>query len=316
MTDSIDLDDIDVDDPEADSENDSNYGDWLWRGEGDPDDEPEPSWVGSPDPSSSEITESEETAGGETTLDNGADVPAATVDDDPADAVSGEGGESGSGDGSLNTGDGTETVSDILTHTAPDDQSDEDDKSGDGDDSTGETEPADRQPIPGVPRTTEGPVGVPESQGGAGGGSSNQANAEREQSAGSQRTTNHGEATDPDDMTLALTYEAINRLEDPQFVVASARSWSDWLGIVGKVSTPAIRKFQRDEGIDLDFFGGSETGPGERLADITPDSMFYAERMVLVGAPGDERIAEAADWEFIPLETAAEKADWEIEHEN
>ncbi len=312
MTDSIDLDDIDVDDPEEDSENDSNYGDWLWRGEGDPDDEPEPSWVGSPEPSSNETTAGEDAAA------SGANSSEAAADDGPADADPVDASESSSGDGSLNTGDGTETVGDILTHTAPDNQGDGDDH-GDGDGETeerSESEAADRQPIPGVPRTTEGPVGVPESQGGAGGGSSAQADSDQKQSGGSQRTTNHGEATDPDDMTLALTYEAINRLEDPQFVVSSARGWSDWLGIVGKVSTPAIRKFQRDEGIDLDFFGGSETGPGERLADITPDSMFYAERMVLVGAPGDERIAEAADWEFIPLQTAAEKADWEIEHEN
>jgi hypothetical protein len=175
--------------------------------------------------------------------------------------------------------------------------------------------PADEPRTPKVPGAPEGPVGVPESQGGAGGGATKDEAQEQAPSTDepNPRTTTHGGDADADEMTLAFTYEAANRLADPQIAIADARGWSDWIGIVGKVSTPAIRKFQRDERIDLDFFGGSETGPAQRLLDITPDSMFYAERMVVVGAKNDERIAEEADWEFIPLETAAEKAGWEIE---
>ncbi|MFB6255164.1 MAG: hypothetical protein ABEH58_00280, partial [Haloplanus sp.] len=39
MTDRIDLDDIDTDDGESDDQ--PNRGDWFWRGEGDPDTEPD-----------------------------------------------------------------------------------------------------------------------------------------------------------------------------------------------------------------------------------------------------------------------------------
>ncbi len=176
-------------------------------------------------------------------------------------------------------------------------------------------EKRDRQPTPGVPRTSKGPVGVPEDKGGAGGGSSGTSDAaDSSPTANAQRTTNHGGEPTPDEMTMAITYEAINRLADPRHVIADARGWADWVGMVGTVSTPAIRKFQRDNTIELDFFGGSETGPAQRLADITTESMFYADRMVLVGVEDNESIADAADWEFIPLETAAEKAGWEIEH--
>jgi hypothetical protein len=175
--------------------------------------------------------------------------------------------------------------------------------------------------VPGVPGATEGPVGVPENRGGGGAGGSSDAESETESGTdeatsadSTPRTTDHGEATSADDMTLAFTYQAINRLEDPQFVVGDARGWADWIGIVGTVSTPAIRKFQRDERIELDFFGGSETGPAERLADVTPDSMFYADRTVVVGCSDEEWIADDAGWEFVPLASAAEKADWTIEH--
>lgn len=250
MTDSIDLDEMDVgdDDEQAD---DANHGDWLWRGEGDPDDEPAPQWSNA---SSTTRNEDESTDSSEPTTDTNAD-PTAETDD---------------------------------------------------------AESATRPATPKVPGDPTGPVGVPEEKGGSGGGSPSQQDGHASSDA-SARTTDHGESTAPDDMTLALTYEAINRLADPQFVIADARGWADWIGIVGTVSTPAIRKFQRDEGIDLDFFGGSETGPAQRLADVTPESMFYADRMVLVGVSDDEEIAEAADWEFVPLETAAEKAGWEIE---
>jgi hypothetical protein len=244
VTDSIDLDELDVEDDE-DNETAGNHGDWLWRGEGEPDAESEPTWSASQGPSSTDA-ESEATA----------EVPS----------------------------------------------------------SPNESTPTDKPRTPKVPGAPDGPVGVPEEHGGAGGGKTTAQESETDaEPDSSPRTTTHGGAAGPNEMTLAFTYEAANRLADPQIAIADARGWTDWIGIVGKVSTPAIRKFQRDERIDLDFFGGSETGPAQRLLDITPDSMFYAERMVVVGAKNDESIAEEAGWEFIPLETAAEKAGWEIE---
>ncbi|AGB37878.1 DUF7124 domain-containing protein [Natronococcus occultus] len=246
MTDSIDLDEMDVGEDEDDEA--ATYGDWLWQGEGDPENEADPVWG--------------------------------------------------------------ETSSEATTEASPGSDAEDD-----GDD----TEAPRR--VPQVPGATEGPVGVPEDRGGGGAGGSTSAASEAETETdgtastdSTPRTTDHGEATSADDMTLAFTYQAINRLEDPQFVVGDARGWADWIGIVGTVSTPAIRKFQRDERIELDFFGGSETGPAERLADVTPDSMFYAERMVVVGAESEAWIADEAGWEFVPLATAAEKADWTIEH--
>ncbi|MFC7177771.1 DUF7124 domain-containing protein [Halosegnis marinus] len=116
---------------------------------------------------------------------------------------------------------------------------------------------------------------------------------------------------DADEMTLAFTYRAAKALADPAAATTDAARWSDWVGIVGDVPTHVLNKFQREHVIDLDFFNGSGTRPTERLAEIGPSSMFYAERMVLVGL-ADEAGMEPEGWEFRPLEEAAEKAGWAL----
>jgi hypothetical protein len=168
-------------------------------------------------------------------------------------------------------------------------------------------------PVPRVPRDNEDkPAGVPESGGGSGAGAGATVSGAPDD-AEPMAEGPHGGGVD--DMTMALTYNAITELADPQLVVVSAREWADWVGIVGDVSAPVITKFQREHGIDADFFNGTGTGPAERLADIGKTSMFYAERLAVVGTPDDEHIAEEAGWEFVPLEKAAEKADWDLEEE-
>jgi hypothetical protein len=187
-------------------------------------------------------------------------------------------------------------------------------------------------PIPHVPRENLGkPAGIPvetggsgagagESGGGRGGSDATDAPAgtpkDAETSAGhpaesSEASGPHGGGAD--EMTMSLTYEAAKRLANPRSAVADARQWADWIGIVGDVEAFVLNKFQRDETLDLDFFNGSGTGPGERLREIDRHSMFYAERMVVVGIEGeDEAIAAEADWEFVPLSEAASKAGWEL----
>lgn len=165
---------------------------------------------------------------------------------------------------------------------------------------------------PHVPRENrDKPVGIPTESGGAGGTSARAAADDNEPASASEGASGpHGGGAD--EMTLAFTYEAAKRFDDPGFVFASA-AWADWIGIVGEVPAHVINNFQRNEGIDADFFNGSGTGPGERLAEITEMSMFFAERMAVVGCDGEEWIAEEAGWEFVPLETAAEKADWKYD---
>lgn len=117
------------------------------------------------------------------------------------------------------------------------------------------------------------------------------------------------------EMTMAFTYDAVKRLASPILVLADAEEWTDWIGIVGDVDAYVINKFVREEGLDIDFFNGAGTTPTERLTEITtnPNSMFAAERTVLVGTDGEQEIAARADWEFVPLADAADAAGWDTE---
>lgn len=177
----------------------------------------------------------------------------------------------------------------------------------------GEDEENRRGRVPHVPRENKDkPVGIPVEGGGAGATSAAEATDEPPDHSDNETDT---EASGPhgggiDDMTMAITYEAMKQLEDPRLVMGDAKAWADWVGIVGDIEAFVINKFQRDHQIDVDFFNGSGEGPAERLAGVDRKSMFYAERMVLVGLPDEEWMAEAADWEFVPLSEAAEKADW------
>ena len=177
-------------------------------------------------------------------------------------------------------------------------------------------DPADAR-MPHVPNPNKDkPVGIPKEGGGAGGAAAGSessttggkgdtgAAAEAEETAGP-----HGRGAD--DMTLAITYEAARALANPSAAFADASRWADWVGVVGGVPAHVLNKFQRDHHLDLDFFNGSGMEPAERLADVDEHSMFYAERMVLVGREDQRGIAERAGWEFLPLSEAAEKADWD-----
>ena len=119
-------------------------------------------------------------------------------------------------------------------------------------------------PVPRVPREDEDrPAGVPAERGGSGAGATV---GDPPDDAEPMTDGPHGGGVD--DMTMALTYDAVTALADPHVVVVSAREWADWVGIVGEVGAPAITKFQREHGIDADFFNGTGSGPAERLADI------------------------------------------------
>lgn len=243
MTERINLDDLDVGDDEEEADA-PNRGDWLWRGEGNPEDEPPQTTGPAVEPSTGESAEAE------------------TTDSEP-------------------------------TSREPDPAS---------------------QPAPNVPDSTrKKPVGIPANSGGAGAGIVDDAGEQpaEPRPAGSAAEGPHGGGID--DMTVAFTYKAVQRFTNPAAVFADAYTWSDWIGIIGNVETYAITKFQRTHTVDADFFTGSGTTPSERLQEIDQTSMFYAERMVVIGVDeSDEAVAEDADWEFIPLELAADKAGWEL----
>jgi hypothetical protein len=163
--------------------------------------------------------------------------------------------------------------------------------------------------VPHVPYEGSGkPAGIPKDQGGSGSGAGPA--EDRAEAPETQASGPHGGGVD--DMATAYTYDAVQRLENPRVALAEANEWSDWIGLVGDVEAHAINAFLREHQLDIDFFNGSGDGPAERLADIGEHSMFYSERMVVVGTDSEKWIADESDWEFVPLVEAASKAGWEL----
>ncbi|GAB3412628.1 hypothetical protein GCM10027435_05570 [Haloparvum alkalitolerans] len=308
-TDRIDLDELT--DDATDDEPDARRGDWFWQGEGDPDAEPDAPERDPAESGVSRLMEQEAEAEQSPATDPDADGDDPDTDDPGA------------------AGDDADP-----------------DAAGDDADS-GATDDADEAAaIPRVPReNADKPVGVPSGVGGAGAGAGPGSAMSTDEATEATESTESGDGSAPadgpnheagtnaarkavaagaaeakgphgggaDDMTMALSFRAMSQLSDPQLTVAKAREWADWVGIVGEVEAPVINKFQREHRVDADFFNGTGTGPAERLANVGETSMFYAKRMVLVGTEADRWIAEEAGWEFVPFETAAEKAGWDHE---
>lgn len=352
MTDRIDLDDIEQQDEEREADQ-PNPGDWLWRGEGSPDDEPGAPErtvdIGADDFADADAAtpriprENDDSPVGVPVDSGGAGGTAASSGDSPTGGVPPSEGDveedrAESADGadpedSADAVDAADTA-DAADSTDAGDPADTADTADPADDAD-TADPADASSAPDAdpsaawseaahehgddPDASAPKPGAPETEGHSAPSSHSRGeeweNAQPvQQSESTPGAASHGSATTQTvDMTMAFSYRAMRRLDNVHAALADAENWTDYLGIVGDVDATVINKYQRDNVLDLDFFNGSGTGPAERLDAIGPNSMFYAERMVLVGVDEREHAwADEADWEFVPLETAAAEAEWEL----
>ena len=112
------------------------------------------------------------------------------------------------------------------------------------------------------------------------------------------------------EMTLAFELEALKCLADPTAVFEDARRWTEYVGVVSEKPTYVITNFTRKNRIRQDFFSGPR-GVEESLENVR--NQFDTPRHVFVGTADEHReVAEATGWEYLPLEDAAEAAEWEL----
>lgn len=112
------------------------------------------------------------------------------------------------------------------------------------------------------------------------------------------------------DMTLGFEIDALKQLSKPDEAVQNARTWSEYVGVLADEPTHVVTNFTRQHRIRQDFFSGPR-GKGESLASVR--AQFDTERYVFIGADEhDEQLAEEHDWEYLPIEDAAENADWQL----
>lgn len=111
-------------------------------------------------------------------------------------------------------------------------------------------------------------------------------------------------------MTLAFELSALQALADPQAVFQDAREWSEYVGVVSDEPTYVVTNFTRKRRIRQDFFSGPK-GKGESLESVR--RQFETDRHVFVGTTDEDKtLADETDWEFLPVEEAAEAAGWEL----
>jgi len=112
------------------------------------------------------------------------------------------------------------------------------------------------------------------------------------------------------DMTLAFELSALKQLAKPGTAFAGARQWTEYVGVVSDEPTYVVTNFTRKRRIRQDFF----SGPKSRKDSLeSVKGQFDTERHVFVGTSDEDReLAEEVGWEYLPLEAAAENADWEL----
>ena len=116
------------------------------------------------------------------------------------------------------------------------------------------------------------------------------------------------------DMTLAFELAALQDLAEPSVVFNDARQWTEYVGVVSEKPTYVVTNFTRKHRIRQDFFSGPR-GVTESLENVK--EQFDTDRHVLVGTTDDDvAAADAAEWEYLPLEQAADAADWALAAED
>ncbi|ADQ66357.1 hypothetical protein C499_08787 [Halogeometricum borinquense DSM 11551] len=112
------------------------------------------------------------------------------------------------------------------------------------------------------------------------------------------------------DMTLAFELEALKALADPNVVFNDARQWTEYVGVVSDKPTYVVTNFTRKHRVRQDFFSGPR-GVEESLNNVK--RQFDTDRHVFIGTTDEHReLAERTEWEFLPLDQAAEAADWDL----
>ncbi|EMA51746.1 DUF7124 domain-containing protein [Halococcus thailandensis] len=113
------------------------------------------------------------------------------------------------------------------------------------------------------------------------------------------------------DMTLAFELSALEALSDPTDVFSGARRWTEYVGVISEQPTYVVTNFTRKNRIRQDFFSGPR-GRRESLENVK--QQFDTERHVFVGMDDDDReLADELDWEYLPVEDAAEAAGWTLD---
>lgn len=118
--------------------------------------------------------------------------------------------------------------------------------------------------------------------------------------------------TGPEPTTVAFELAALKALADPAAVFKQTQQWARSVGIVSNDATYTATKFARDHGLDYGFHPGPRDVL-DALVAVRAQPEHEADRYLLIGTEGinAEEVARRG-WAFLPIEEAAEAADWQL----
>jgi len=112
------------------------------------------------------------------------------------------------------------------------------------------------------------------------------------------------------DLTLAISLGALERLERPDHALEDAITWTSYVGIVSSEPSYIERHRVREAGYHQDFLSGPRS-IAEALSTIR-DS-FQTDRYVFVGTDEtSEAVETVPDWTYQSIADAAADADWKL----
>ncbi len=112
-------------------------------------------------------------------------------------------------------------------------------------------------------------------------------------------------------VTVAFTLASLERLQRPALVFGETKGWARAVGIVSDRPVYAQTSFAREHGLDYGFHSGSQ-GLLEGLAVVRQRPEQAADRYVLIGDDQDASELAGRDWEYLPIEEAADAAGWDL----
>lgn len=115
------------------------------------------------------------------------------------------------------------------------------------------------------------------------------------------------------DMTLVIGVAALRQLSDPAAAVEDAGRWAASVGVAGD-DHDELRGYLDREGIEPGFVSGERGLIGGLVA---VRQRVSTDRHVFVGTTDEDRAtAETVGWEYLAIEEAAEKAEWDLTAED
>lgn len=113
------------------------------------------------------------------------------------------------------------------------------------------------------------------------------------------------------DLTLAITLAALERLARPKHALDDAETWASHVGIVSSEPTFVERHRVRKTGFHWDFLSGPRSIE-EALTSVRDH--YETERYVFVGTEESSEVVETVpEWKFLIITDAATAADWRVE---